>query len=72
MPETPGFTLTADDVRALDDGRCPDCDGRNFTTLAGGSVSTIRCARCGARFNLIFGTNGPTGKARLSDPDCND
>jgi hypothetical protein len=47
--------LTDDDIRTLDSGHCPDCNGRGFILGPRGGVSiNIKCANldCRSRFNV--------------------
>lgn len=62
--------LTDVEVAALDKGKCPDCDGDKFLEGPhGGASVNIKCAKCGARFNIVPGCPGSFGKERLSGPE---
>ncbi len=65
--------LTDAEVEALDRAECPDCGARRLQEGPCGGVSmNIRCATCGARFNVISGCPGRYGKERIVDPGPTD
>lgn len=62
-------SLTANEVTALDSGKCPDCGHDQFIEGPHGGMNVnIKCARCGARFNIIPRLVGSFGKERIGRP----
>lgn len=61
--------LTGQEVVALDAGKCPDCGGTKFLEGPHGGLSVnIKCAKCGARFNIVPRLAGSFGKERIGRP----
>ncbi len=61
--------LTDAEVAALDDGRCPDCGREKFLEGPHGGLSVnIKCAGCGAKFNIVPRLAGSFGKERIGRP----
>ncbi len=61
--------VTAEEIVALDDGKCPDCQGQKFLEGPHGGISVnIECVGCGSRFNIVPGLGGSFGKERIGRP----
>lgn len=58
--------LTSEEIAALDKGQCPDCTNTKFLDgPRGGFSQNIKCAWCGAKFNVVPGVPGKFGKHRI-------
>jgi hypothetical protein len=62
--------LTENKAVSLDKGICPDCRGVRFLEGPHGGVCVnIKCANCGAKFNVVPGLPGTFGKQRIGWPE---
>ena len=68
--ERPFPKLTFAEYSMLDDGICPDCTGHHFLEGPHGGMNVnIKCAGCGAKFNIVPGLEGSFGKERIGWPE---